>query len=166
MDRLISDSAQSEISKKVLDILRHYTIDAWQSEPYHQHQNFAENRWGTVKRIANNVLNRTGAPPSCWLLCLLWICYVMNHLATSALHWRTPVEVLTGTTPDISNIIVFHFWEPVYYSIEDSSFPSETCEKLGRFVGIAESVGDAMTFKVLTDDTKKVIFRSDSEIFD
>jgi len=33
-------------------------------------------------------------------------------------------------------------------------------KKLGHFVGIAESVGDAMTYKVLTDDTKKVIYHS------
>jgi len=30
-------------------------------------------------------------------------------------------------------------------------------EKLGHFVGIAEYVGDAMTCKVLMDDTKKII---------
>jgi hypothetical protein len=34
-------------------------------------------------------------------------------------------------------------------------------EKLGRFVGIAENVGHFMrTFKILTGDTKKLIFRS------
>jgi hypothetical protein len=31
---------------------------------------------------------------------------------------------------------------------------------LGRFVGIAENVGHFTTFKILTDDTKKIIFRS------
>ncbi|EEC43775.1 predicted protein [Phaeodactylum tricornutum CCAP 1055/1] len=42
MDKLISDRAQAEISKKVTDITRAYHIDQWQSEPHHQHQNFAE----------------------------------------------------------------------------------------------------------------------------
>ena len=31
---------------------------------------------------------------------------------------------------------------------------------MGRFVGFAESVGDAMTFKVLCDDSSKIIFCS------
>ena len=39
-------------------------------------------------------------------------------------------------------------------------FPSDSTEKVGRFVGIAESVGHALTFKILTEDTNKIIFRS------
>ena len=37
MDKLISDSAQVEISNKVQDILRTLIIGSWQSEPYYQH---------------------------------------------------------------------------------------------------------------------------------
>jgi len=70
------------------------------------------------------------------------------------------MEALTGSTPDISPMLQFHFWEPVYYAIEDASFPSDSNEKFGHFVGIAETVGDALTFKVLTDDTQKIIYRS------
>ena len=31
---------------------------------------------------------------------------------------------------------------------------------MGRFVGFAESVGDALTYKVLTNDTQKIIYCS------
>lgn len=48
----------------------------------------------------------------------------------------------------------------MYYKLDDSEFLSESTERLGYFVGIAENVGHALTFKVLTDDTKKVIYRS------
>jgi len=68
MSKLISDRAEVEISQKAHDILRAYAIDDWQSEPYHQHQNFAERRWGVIKAYTNNTLNRTGAPASTWLL--------------------------------------------------------------------------------------------------
>ena len=44
MDKLISDRAQVEISKRVLDILRALFIDYWQSEPHRQYQNPAERR--------------------------------------------------------------------------------------------------------------------------
>ena len=161
MDKLISDRAQVEISKKVNDILRNYRIEDWQSEPHHQHQNFAERRYQMVKSYVNLIMNRTGAIPSTWLLCLQYVCFLLNHLASELLNWRTPIEVLSGSTPDLSPLMQYHFWEPVYYLIDDKQkFPSETVEKFGRFVGISENVGDAMTFKVLTDDTNQVIHRS------
>ena len=72
----------------------------------------------------------------------------------------SPLNALTGSTIDISPLLRFYFWEEVYYKLDDSNFPSESREQLGNFVGIAESVGHAMTFKILTRDTKKVIFRS------
>ena len=57
-------------------------------------------------------------------------------------------------------MLAFAWYEPVYYKVDDSSFPSETFEKRGRFVGIAENVGHLMTFMILTNDTRKVISRS------
>jgi hypothetical protein len=41
-NKLISDRAQVEISKKVLDILHTFCISDWQSEPYQQQQNPSE----------------------------------------------------------------------------------------------------------------------------
>ena len=38
MDKLLSDSAKTEISNKVMDILRAYHISNWHSEPYHHYQ--------------------------------------------------------------------------------------------------------------------------------
>ena len=48
MHTLISDGGSYEISKKVTDLLRSLFIADFQSEPYHQHQNNAENQWGTA----------------------------------------------------------------------------------------------------------------------
>jgi hypothetical protein len=167
MDKLISDRAQTEISKKVLDILRNYIIDDWQSEPYHEHQNPAERRYQTIKTYTNKLLDRTGATANSWLLALTYICFIFNHVAAETLEWQTPLQQLTGVTTDISALLYFTFWEPVYYATGDSmkyegkpGFPSETSEARGRFVGFGESVGDVLTYKVLTDDTHKIIFRS------
>ncbi|KAL7564284.1 hypothetical protein ACA910_014347 [Epithemia clementina (nom. ined.)] len=44
MESLISDGGAALISQKVKDILRTLVIADYQSEPYHQHQNYAENR--------------------------------------------------------------------------------------------------------------------------
>ena len=49
MDKFLSDSAKTEISKNVMDILRAYHISYWHSKPYHQNQNPAEWRYRTIK---------------------------------------------------------------------------------------------------------------------
>ena len=59
-----------------------------------------------------------------------------------------------GYTPDITVILQFQFWEPVYYAKYDAKFPADSTEVLGRFVGIAENVGSAMTFKILLEEGK------------
>ena len=62
MDKLLSDSAKTEISNKVMDILRAYHISNWHSEPHHQNQKPAEWRYRTIKPWTNTVMNRSGAP--------------------------------------------------------------------------------------------------------
>ena len=160
-NKLVSDSAKAEISQAVKDYLRWLVIDDWQSEPHRQHQNPAERRYQDIKRLTNRLLDRTGAPPECWLLALSYASFVYNHTAVKSLNWRTPIEMLTGTTPDISVLLRFQFYEQVYYKTEEPSFPSESPESLGRLVGIAQHVGHALTYKVLTSDTNKVICRSE-----
>jgi hypothetical protein len=77
--KLISDSARVETSKEVCGILCTYGISSWQSEPHQQHQNPAEWRYQTVKQLCNTILDRTGAPAYCWLLCLMYVCFALNN---------------------------------------------------------------------------------------
>jgi len=79
------------------------------------------------------------------------------------LGWRTPFESLKGYTPDISMIYRFKFWDKVYFKrgLQDGKcFPSKSNEEVGRFVGFSEKVGNSMTYKILTSETNKVIYRS------
>ena len=104
MDKLLSDSANTEISKKVMDILGACHISNWHSEPYHQNQNPAEWQYRTIKSWTNTVMNRSGAPANCWLVCMMYVCYILNHIACGALNGSIPLLVLYGITPDISII--------------------------------------------------------------
>ena len=164
MDTLISDGGKYEISKRVTDLRRSLFIQDYQSEPYHQHQNKAENRFGLAKRYTNTVMNTSGCPACCWLLCLQYICVVLNHLASPTLQGICPVQALEGTTPDISFLLHFSFYEPVYYRIDSSepdlNFPSSSNEKKGYWVGFADNQGDSLTWRILTEDTQKIIIRS------
>ena len=85
MTKLISDYAKVEISNKVKDILRMYHSSSWNSEPYHQNQNPAEGRYCTLKSWTNTIMNRSGAPADCWLLCMIHASYILNHLSCEAL---------------------------------------------------------------------------------
>ena len=164
MDTLISDGGKYEISKRVTDLLRSLFIQDYQSEPYHQHQNKAENRFGLAKRYTNTVMNTSGCTACCWLLCFQYICVVLNHLASPTLQGICPVQALEGTTPDISFLLHFSFYEPVYYRIDSSepdlNFPSSSNEKKGYWVGFADNQGDSLTWRILTEDTQKIIIRS------
>ena len=129
------------------------------SEPHHQHQNFAENRIGTLKDWTNRLMDRVGAPDNTWLLCMEYVSHLLNHLAHKSLNIQVPLTKMFGVTVDISAFLNFTFWQPVYYAAENK-WPSESAEKSGRWVGIAPNVGDALTYTILTDDTNKLIFRS------
>ena len=164
MDTLISDGGKYEISKRVTDLLRSLFIQDYQSEPYHQHQKKAENHFGLAKCYTNTVMNTSGCPACCWLLCLQYICVVLNHLASPTLQGICPVQALEGSTPDISFLLHFSFYEPVYYRIDSSepdlNFPSSSNEKKGYWVGFADNQGDSLTWRILTEDTQKIIIRS------
>ena len=105
-------------------------------------------------------MNRSGAPANCWLLCLIYVCYLLNHIACAAVDGKIPLFALTGITPDISIILLFTFYQPVFYAIHDQHFPSESEEWAAYWVGSGEHCGDAMTHKLLDHETQKIIYRS------
>ena len=159
MRMIISDRARAEVSEKVKDVLRTYGIDDWQSEPYKHNQNYAERAWKDLKEKTNTLLNYSGAPQKTWLLALKLIAWIHNHVALERLGWRTPFEWLFGYTPDISVLLQFIFWEPVYYPAVEPRV-GDTPELLGRYVGISEHVGHAMTYLILSENDK-IVSRSD-----
>ena len=147
MTTIITDGGRYEISKKVADLLRNLFIKQHESEPYHQHQNKAEQRYGVVKRYINTLMNLTGAPAHCWLLCMLYVCHLLNATASPALGGLTPLQALTGQVPDISHFLHFSFCEPIYYKVDESEpdhrFPSQCMRR--------EAIGLALlTTRVIT----------------
>ena len=113
-----------------------------------------------MKCIVNTLLDCTGTLRSLWFLALIHTCMILNLTANASIGHTCPIQMLTGVTPDISPILQFDWYEPVYYKTEESHFPSMSNEKSGRFVGVSEHVGHALTFMILTDDTEKIIHQS------
>ena len=110
MNTIITDGGKYEVSKKVADLLRSLFIKQYESEPYHEHQNKAEQCYGVVNRYINTLMNLTGAPAHCWLLCLLYVCSLLNVTASPTLGGLTPIQALTGQVLDISHFLQFSFW--------------------------------------------------------
>ena len=154
--KLLSDHANVQISNKVKDILRYLMIPDWQNEPYHQHQNLSEQRYRTVKETTNCIMDCTGTPAFLWFQALQYTCYLLNHTLCPLLD-AIPLQLLNGSTVDISALLQYHWYQRVYCAEDDYSFPSEFREISGCFVGFAETVGHSLTYKILTDQTNKII---------
>ena len=71
----------------------------------------------------------------------------------------TPLQYQQGTTPDISAYLQFTFWEPILYLDHESIWPSSK-ERSGRWLGVAHSIGDALTFWILEDQSKHILAQS------
>ena len=105
-------------------------------------------------------MNRTGAPADCWLLWMIHASYILKHLSCEALAGNVPLGMLYGVSPDISILLLYIFYQPVFYATHNQSYPSASEERAARWVGFGDHVGDALTHKLLDDDTKKILYRS------
>ena len=111
-----------------------YHSSSWNSEPYHQNQNPAEGRYCTLKSWTNTIMNRTGAPADCRLLCMIHASYILNHLSCKALVGNVPLGMLYGVSPDISILLLYTFYQPVFYA--PTINPTPLLVKEGLHIGL------------------------------
>ena len=57
-------------------------------------------------------------------------------------------------------MLLYTFFQPVFYATHDQHFPSESEGRAAFWVGCGEHCGDAMTHKLLDKITQKIICRS------
>ena len=157
---LVSDNAKAQTSGVVQDILRQYCIGTHYSEARQQNQNPAERRIQDVKAMSNAIMDRTGTPAKYWILVVLYVVLLMNHTCIRALGDKSPLHHVKGYAQDISALLHYRWWEAVYFYDDDNRFPSESREKKGRWAGVAENVGDVLTYKILDEETGQIVNRS------
>ena len=157
---LMSDNAKANISQEMVKVLRFYNIKGQTSTPKQQNQNPAERRIQDIKHMTDSIMDCTHAPAPYWLLCTLFVCSLYNVLSLHKLGGKSPEQMLTNQVPDISPFLAYRWWEPVYYHEPDSKFPSETRERLGRWIGPAKDCGDIMTFNILDAQTGLLVKKS------
>jgi len=71
---------------------------------------------------------RYHSPANTWFLCLQYVTSILNFMYSEKIKC-TPLFALMESTNDISMLLYFHFWEPVYFRTgEKLIFPSELRE--------------------------------------
>jgi hypothetical protein len=112
-------------------------------------QNRTEVEIRELKKHIRRFMHRTNSPLCLWDFCAQYIIELCNRIARPLpqLHGRTPYEVITGNTPDISEFPEFTWYQPVWY-LESTTFPAQT-KHLARWLGVAHKVGQAMCYWLL-----------------
>jgi hypothetical protein len=154
------DNAPEQKSHIVTQLNREYEIKESFAEAGYPNQNPVESqaiKW--LKRAGERLLNHTGAPDFVWIWAYQYLALVNNWTADRTLRWKCPHTKRHGVTPDISALLSFHFYEPIYYLDVEEPTPFSK-EKAGYWLGVAHNVGDALTYHILTDDSQMVIQRS------
>lgn len=160
---IVSDNAKSEVGSKWTEILRDRMIKTKTSEPHHPHQNPSETEWGRLGYMMKNVLRQSNAPIELAHWCAIYCCQINLVTSRRSLGYKTPFEISTGHTPDISKHR-FYFYEPLWYHVPNNKVPKDNMKK-ARFLAVAESCGDAMTYFILTEpdspkEKRQVLMRS------
>ena len=147
---LISDGGKELIYGRARDTCTEYRINQRYTVPYSPWQNAAEGSVREIKKGTRRKLRYTGAPRRTWSYAAKWVVDVRRFLANDhpACDGRTGFEHVTGSTPDISPLALFDFWEPVQFLMPVEDYPYEK-KHIGRWLGIASNCTDDMAYIVL-----------------
>jgi hypothetical protein len=65
-------------------------------------------------------------PHKLWDFCCHWSCNIRNKTSSGlySLDGRTPYEAVMGHTPDISPLLPFDFYEPIWFYDQMVEFPA------------------------------------------
>lgn len=121
------------------------------SEAGKKSSNRVERAWQDLQRKAIIFAKSYKVPEKQFPALYKHLCDCHNHTSLASLGWKTPMEAMTGDTPDIS-IFRFHFWEPVWFKAVTNVTTKQIVWVKGRFRGIAWATGDTMCYNVVAED--------------
>ena len=168
-DRLIVDGAQEMIGLNTSFVrkLRSLNIDLHVSEARTPQQNPAEGIIREVRKKWSRIKTKKKVHERLWDYAIIWICELMRHTVSFSKYAerRTPIEMITGDTPDISEYLDFSFYDWVIF--KENTIIGETV--LGRFLGVSHSFGNMLTYYVIKKNgeifSRSTVQRVTSQIF-
>ena len=150
MEFLTFDGSKEQTKPKTefMRQIRKHGIKYHVSEPERPNQNPAEGVIRELRRKWFRVMVRKNVPRVLWDFGAKWVSTTMRLTASHAgkLQGRTPIERVTGETPDISENLDFGFYDLVWYR-ENAGLGEE---KIGRWLGVSTNYGSQMSYWVLT----------------
>jgi hypothetical protein len=148
-DKITMDGSQEQTAKgsEFMKTIKKNDIDYHISEPDRQQQNPAEGVIREARKKWFRIMVKKQVPKRLWDYGLKWVCQVMQRTSNTvfSLDGRTPIEEVTGETPDISEYLDFGFYEFVWFK-ENAGLGEN---QLGRWLGVSHRIGNAMSYWVI-----------------
>jgi hypothetical protein len=129
-------------------VCRKHLIPQCYAEPHNPWQNKAELEICEEKAHYRIIMHRDQALEALWDHGFEHTDQIRQNTARNNLGWRTPLEVLTGDTPDISDFLDFGYYDWVWYWDPTSARFPEDPLKLGSWIGRNRAHGPSMCYKV------------------
>jgi hypothetical protein len=150
-EHLTMDGAQVQVGRHTTfqTFIRRHNIDFHVSHPRRPNENPAEGGIREVKRRFYRFIQKYDIPMRLWDFVLDYTVSVINITVNSSRYAqdRTPLEIITGITPDISEFMDFHIYSWVFYKMNAGLGPRQ----LGRWLGVSHRRGPMMTYWILTN---------------
>ena len=124
---------------------RYFNIPQSFTEPHSSWQNRAEPGIGIVRRYSKKLLMDTQTPIRLWCFCYEYAADLLSLMVPNRfeLQGRTPYEVVAGYTPDISEYVIFSWYQWCYYWDEGSKEKA-----ICRWLGPSKQVGQALCYYI------------------
>jgi hypothetical protein len=130
--RLRSDNGTEYTSAEFKSLLTRHRIKHERSAPYSPHQNgTAERGWRTLFEMARCLLLNAELPKEMWTYAVRTASYIRNRCYSPRTN-STPLQLLTGKKPNLSNM---HTFGTVCFAYEQKKGKLDARCKKGIFVG-------------------------------
>ena len=132
--------------------IKYYDIKLHVSETRTPQQNPAEGIIREIRKKWNRIKNHRNVHERLWDYGVIWVCEILRHTVSFSRYAdrRTPIEIVAGDTPDISEYLDFSIYDWVIFKqnviIGDTSY--------GRFLGVSHTFGNLMTYLIINENGK------------
>ena len=142
-------SVQTGPRTRFMDAIRKYEIKYHVSGPRRPNENPAEQGIHEVKKRWYRIMLKKKVPVRLWDYGFTWVCETENVCASLSKYGqgRTPLEIITGETPDISEYLDFEFYDWALFRSNAGLGEVE----LARWLGVSHRVGRMMSYWVLPE---------------
>jgi hypothetical protein len=150
MKHLHTDGTKEEYDAVWGMTIKYHHIHPTVTEPYNSNQNRAEIAIRDLRWAIRHHSKRKAAPFWLWNLAP-WNANIKSCTASvlPQMNRRTPLEVTSRSTPDISDLTLHNWYEYVWYWDPADPEPAQK-EKLGRWLGVAHRVGQDLSYWIIT----------------